>query len=99
MALPGRPFEPKRRSEDRFGAFWGSIFRSKIDEKINAKIDVEKVMKNDEKSMPKCVENRIKIDRKFDRVRKRLNVEKAIKTNGFLMILWCPRLQNRRPKR
>ena len=56
-------------------------------------------MKNDEKSMPHCFENRMNIDRKLYSARKRLNVEKAIKTNGFLMILWCPRLQKRRPKR
>ena len=46
MALPGRPFEPKRRSEDRFSALLGSIFRRKNDEKIKAKIDVEKDMKD-----------------------------------------------------
>ena len=38
-----------------FGSDLGSLFLSKIDEKINAKIDDEKVMKIDEKSIRKFI--------------------------------------------
>ena len=73
---------------------FGSHFPSKIDEKNDAKIDAEKVMKNHEKTMRKFDAFWIGILRKIGCVRKVPNENKPIKTNECLMISWFARFKN-----
>ena len=58
----------------RFGTHFGSHFRVIINAKINAKIDAGKVMKMDEKTMPKWFRNSLDICLKIGRP---LNVPNA----------------------
>ena len=73
---------------------FGDHFPSKIDEKIEAKIDADKVMKVHEKTIQKIFFF-IEILRQIGCVRKVANSESHIKTNGFLMISEFARFENR----